>query len=127
MAIMAVLALALGACETEEAMRVQGVIGAYDCAFTCTLSDLRGIEPDTTFSGQATKFVAEAEDWKNGQIFVDESEVTLNYDSTFTFSSTTYYLSGSFGPDGQISYVETIIDTESNTRTDCQYTGSKKP
>jgi hypothetical protein len=118
--------LIASACTPAEKIRVQNVIGPYDCTSQCTEVDLTGQLPDSTLDGQETVFVTKSEDWEEGFIDLRDHTVFLQEDSTFSLSEADYFLSGEFTPDGRLIFTETTVYRDNNTRTDCNYLGYLK-
>jgi hypothetical protein len=118
--------LILSACSPAEKIRVENVIGPYDCTSQCTTVDLTGQVPDSTIDDTETVFVTKSENWEEGYIDLQAHTVFLQEDSTFSLSETDYFLSGEFTSDGRIIFTETTINRDSNSRVDCNYLGYLK-
>jgi hypothetical protein len=123
--VLACLVIA-SACTPAEKIRVENVIGPYDCAYQCTHVDLTGQVADSIVDGNETIFVTKAENWDEGYIDLRGHTVFLLEDSTFTLSEADYFLSGEFAPDGRIIFTETTIQRADNMRLDCNYLGYLK-
>ena len=116
----------VSACTPAEKIRVENVLGPYDCTYQCTLVDLTGQQPDSVMDGTETVFVTKAENWEEGYLDLQSHTVFLLEDSTFTLSETDYFLAGEFTADGRIIFTETKIQRDDNTRLDCNYIGNLK-
>lgn len=114
------------ACTPAEKVRVENVIGPYDCTWNCKAVDLTGQTGDVETTGDETIFVKKGADWEEGYIDIGDRTVFLLEDSSFTLSETDYFLSGEFTKDGQLVFTESTVDRANNVRNDCDYLGYLK-
>ena len=121
---MAVLALALvtmAGCKPEEQIRVESVIGDYDCYESCSVTNLLNQDPPTTSMDTSILYVTKPKDVDDGFVALMGQEVFLENDLTFRKSESNYSLIGEFDGNGNLTFAIDQIDTDAQTRSQCSY------
>lgn len=122
-----VLVLTLQACKkSEEQLRVESVVGEYDCYASCSTTNLVTQDPPTTELDTAILYVTRPYDDENGYIAMMGQEVYLEKDLSFRKGVTNYSLMGEFDGAGGLTFSIDYIDTDAQTRSQCSYVCQKR-
>jgi hypothetical protein len=108
-------------CKSEEQIRVEKVVGVYDCYADCDITDLSTVGQATNELDTAILYVTRPYDDENGFIVIMGQEVFLNQDLTFKKSTSNYTLEGEFDGGKGLVFTTDIVDTDANTRSQCSY------
>jgi hypothetical protein len=119
------IVLVFTSCKREEQLRVDSVIGVYDCYADCYLTDLVTQGTPTHTMDTALLYVTRPYDDENGFIALMGQEVHLEQDLTFRKSVTNYSLIGKF-EGSSLTFDIDFVDTDAETRSECGYTCTKK-
>lgn len=116
------MAILLQACQNEDLLRVEKVIGGYNCNSRCEVYDLVAQGDPTIVTVDSVLYVTRPLEDEDGFIALLDDEVYITKDLTFDKSLVNYSLSGKFDGAGGLSISTDIVDTQNNIRTKCVYT-----
>lgn len=121
MAMLALALITMVGCKTDDQVRVESVIGEYDCYADCSITDLLSQDPPTTTLDTAILYVTRPPKADDGFLAMMGQEVFLEKDLSFRKSVTNYSLIGEFDGTGNLTFAIDYIDTDAQTRSQCSY------
>lgn len=121
MALVALALVTMVGCKTEDQIRVESVIGDYDCYESCSLTSLLTQDPPATSMDTSILYVTKPQDVDDGIVALMGQEVFLEKDLTFRKSTSNYSLIGEFDGSGNLTFAIDFIDTDAQTRSQCSY------
>ena len=121
MAMVALALVTMVGCKTEEQIRVESVIGEYDCYESCSVTNLLTQDPPATSMDTSILYVTKPKNDDDGFVALMGQEVFLEKDLTFRKSITDYSLIGEFDGNGNLTFAIDFIDSEAQTRSQCSY------
>jgi hypothetical protein len=116
------MVLVLTACKRDEQLRVESVVGVYNCFSDCKMTNLVTQDPPVTELDTTILYVTIPDDDENGFIALRGREVYLEENLSFRLSQTNYSLIGEFDGAGGLTFTVDSINTTAQTRTQCNFT-----
>ena len=119
--VLVLLTVVFTSCKREDQVRVDSVVGVYDCYADCKLTNLVTQDPAVTTMDTTILYVTRPVDDENGFISLMGQDVYLATDLSFRKSITNYSLIGEFDGAGGLTFEIDYIDSDAQTRSQCGY------